>query len=269
VVAHETAHEWWGDLVGWSGYRDQWLSEALANYSALMMLESQSPMKFRIMMDKYRNDLLQKNKDGVALLDGGAVTLGSRLSNSHFPVGYDAVSYGRGTWLLHMLRCMLRDGERKPGSLDRTPGTDTADEPFIRGLRHLRERYQGKVVTTRDLMEIMAEELPPSLRYEGRKSLDWFYDDWVNGTAVPRFDLQGVKYADKNGSTSIIGSVLQKSAPKDLVSSVPVYATVNGRVVFLGRIFAEGPETPFKFIAPPSARKVVLDPAQTVLSRPR
>src|SRR5262249_53416276 len=39
VIAHETAHQWWGDLVGWGGYRDQWIVEALSEYSALMMLE--------------------------------------------------------------------------------------------------------------------------------------------------------------------------------------------------------------------------------------
>jgi len=269
VVAHETAHEWWGDLIGWSGYRDQWLSEALANYSALMMLESESPAKFRILMDKYRNDLLEKNKDGAALLDAGAVTLGSRLSNSHFPNGYEAVSYGRGTWLLHMLRSMMRDGERRPGLADRAPQKDTAEEPFVRALRSLRERYQGKVITTHDLLEVMAEQLSPSLKYEGRKSLEWFFDGWVNGTAVPRFELQAVKYLDKSGSTLITGMVLQKDVPKDMVSSVPVYATVNSRAVFLGRVFAEGPETPFRFSAPTGARKVILDPAQTLLSRPR
>src|SRR5206468_6241020 len=43
VVVHETAHEWWGDLVGWSRYRDQWWIEALANYSSLMLLEKEDP----------------------------------------------------------------------------------------------------------------------------------------------------------------------------------------------------------------------------------
>lgn len=267
VVAHETAHEWWGDLIGWSGYRDQWLAEALANYSSLMMLEEQDPAKFRIMMDKYRNDLLQKNKDGTVLLDAGAVTLGSRLSNSHFPNGYEAISYGRGTWLLHMLRTMLRDGDRKPGSADRAPGADAADELFVRALQRVRERYQGKVITTRELLDVLSEDLPASLRYEGRKSLDWFYDGWVSGTAIPRFEVQSVKYLDKNGSTAISGVLLQKDAPKALVSSVPIYATVGSKAVFVGRIFAEGPETPFKLSAPQGARRVAVDPGQTLLSR--
>jgi hypothetical protein len=263
VVSHETAHQWWGDLIVWSGYRDQWLVEALANYSALMLLESQDPAKFRLVMDKYRNDLVQKDKDGVASLEAGPVTLGSRLSNSRFPNGYEEISYGRGTWLIHMLRCMLRDGERSANPA----AQDSGAEPIFRVLDKVRDRYQGRSINTHELLNAFAEELPLSLRYEGHKSLDWFYDGWISGTAVPRFELQAVKYVDKAHATAVSGTILQKAAPKDLVTSVPVFATINGRNVFLGRVFAEGPETPFHLTAPIGARRVVLDPAQTLLAR--
>ena len=111
VIAHETAHQWWGDLLSWKSYRDQWLFEALANYSALLLLESDSPQQFRAVMEKYRENLLVKNKEGSPLADAGPVTFGTRLNCSHFPEGYEAISYGRGTWLFHMLRYMLRDAE--------------------------------------------------------------------------------------------------------------------------------------------------------------
>src|SRR5207302_2151088 len=106
VTAHETAHQWWGDLVTWRGYRDQWLVEALANYSAFMLLECRNPAHFRQALRKYRDVLLVKNRDGRPLMDAGPVTLGLRLSSSQSPNAYDAISYGRGTWLLHILRTM-------------------------------------------------------------------------------------------------------------------------------------------------------------------
>ena len=112
MISHETAHQWWGDLVMWSGYRDQWIVEALANYSSMMVLESENPVQFRAVMEKLRDDLLEKNKAGLRLMEDGPVTLGTRLSNSQFPNGYEAISYGRGTWLFHMLRFMMRDAER-------------------------------------------------------------------------------------------------------------------------------------------------------------
>jgi hypothetical protein len=270
VIDHETAHQWWGDLVMWSGYRDQWIVEALANYSSMMVLESENSAQFRAAMDKYRDDLLEKTKSGVRLMEDGPVTLGTRLSCSQFPSGYEAISYGRGTWLLHMLRSMLRDAEQTGGARARGDGkTGQPDEPFVRVLRRVRERYQGKPITTRELLQAFADELPPSLWYEHRKSLDWFYEGWVNGTAIPRFELRGVRYSDKPGATTISGVILQKDAPDNLVTSVPLYASVAGKMMLLGRVFVDGPETTFHLIASPGARKVVLDPEQTLLARPR
>jgi Peptidase family M1 domain len=270
VISHETAHQWWGDLVMWSGYRDQWLVEALANYSSMMILESENPVHFHAVMEKLRDDLLEKNKDEVRLMEDGPVTLGTRLSNSQFPNGYEAISYGRGTWLFHMLRSMMRDAER--ASSAKEPGNVKAgqsEEPFVRVLRRVRERYQGRPITTRELIQAFEEELPPSLWYEHHKSLDWFYEGWVNGTAIPHFELHGVKYSDKPGETIISGVILQKDAPENLVTPVPLYATVGGRMVLLGRVFADGPETPFRLTASSGARKVVLDPDMTVLARAR
>jgi hypothetical protein len=267
VVPHETAHQWWGDLVTWSDYRDQWISEALANYSSMMFLESMRPREFREVMAKYRDDLLQKNESGLPLMEDGPVTLGHRLSCSQFPDGYVAVSYGRGTWLFHMLRTMMRDAA--PAADKRVSDSNGESEPFVRALRQIRDRYQGKPMTTREMLRGFEEELPRSLWYEGHKSLDWFYEGWVNGTAIPHFELRGLKYTDEPGKTRVAGTILQKDAPADLVTPVPLFASRDGRLSFLGRVFADGPETPFHLSAPAGTRKIIVDPNQTLLARMR
>ncbi|MGH9512720.1 MAG: M1 family metallopeptidase [Terriglobales bacterium] len=264
VTAHETAHQWWGDLVTWSGYRDQWISEALANYSALLLLESQKPLQFRAVMQKYRDDLLQKNRDGLRFMDAGPVTLGTRLNSSKFPDGYETIAYERGTWLFHMLRCMMRDAQQKsaPRGRDNPP-----DDPFMQALHSLRERYQTKPISTAELMQIFAEHLPPSAWHEGRRSLDWFYQGWVNETEIPELELHSLKYADNAHSTIVTGIIKQKDASETLVTSVPLYASLNGRTVFAGRIFADGQETSFHLTVPHGTRRLLLDPDRTVLSR--
>ncbi len=268
VIAHETAHQWWGDLVLWAGYRDQWIVEALSDYSSLMLLETQGPQKFRLILDKYREDLLRKNKQGDRLMDAGPVTLGLRLSSSHFPRGYDAISYGRGVWLLHMLRNMLRDTEAKT----KRPAVGTqpppVEEPFVRALRKLRERYEGKSMSTGDFLRVFEEELPKPLWHEGRRSLEWFLNSWVNGTAIPHFQLQKLQYTDRGGSTMVTGNIVEKEAPRDLVTPVPVYGLYSGgRTVLLGQVFVDEEQTPFRIVAPAGTRKVVLDPYQTLLTR--
>lgn len=265
VLPHETAHQWWGDLVSWQSYRDQWIVEALSNYSALMMLESRSPQDFRKAMDRYRADLLQKNKDGEEMRDGGPVTLGQRLNSSHFPNGYEAISYGRGTWLFHMLRHMLRDAESK----DIRGRHATSEEPFLRGLRKLRNRYADKKISTRELLEVFEEELPSSLRYEDHKSLDWFYETWVEGTGIPHFALQNLKYSARPSSTLISGTIVQKDSPDGLITAVPVWGSIAGKEILLGTVFVDARETPFHLVAPLGAKKVTLDADQTLLTSPK
>ena len=269
VIAHETAHQWWGDLVKWRSYRDQWMMEALANYSALMLLESRDPFKFQRIMQSYRDDLLAKGPKGIPLMDAGPVTLGFRLSSSQFPGAYEPVCYGRGTWLFHMLRTMMRDAESK--GLTANGPRQSGDALFLRALRKLREDYEDKAVSTSDLMHVFESELPPSLQYEGHKSLDWFYESWINGTAVPTFELRDLKFTDrdkeKGKPTLVSGTIVQEHAPDTLVTAVPLYASVGGNNIFLKRIFAEGQETQFRISAPPGTRKLVIDPGQTLLSR--
>ena len=264
VLAHETAHQWWGDLVLWSSYRDQWLVEGLSNYSSLLVLEQQNPAQFRQVLERYRADLLSKNKDDEWLRDAGPVTLGQRLISSHFPNGYEAISYERGTWLFHMLRCMLRDSQTASRSRN---GPPQAEEPFFRGLRKIRERYAGKTMNTQQLIQVFEEELPPALWYENRRSLDWFLDGWINGTAMPRLEAHDIRIAAKEKGVLITGTLTQKDAPHDLVTAVPVFAVTSGNSsVFLGMVLADGEETVFRLNGPIGTRKVVLDPKQNILT---
>lgn len=269
IPAHETAHQWWGDLITWTSYRDQWFSEGLSNYCALMMLQEKNPAGFRELMDKYRNDLIAKNKDGMSPMEAGPVTLGVRLLSSRFPEGYEAISYGRGTWLFHMLRTMLDDAALK-GPERKGQKIGSTEEPFVRGLRKVRERYQGRSISTEELLDVFNEELPPSLRFEGRSSLDWFLKGWINGTSLPRLELKAVKFTPKGEGSMVSGTILQKDAPPDLVTSVPVYAVLAGKqVVELGRVFADGEESSFHLRAPAGSHKIVLDPNETILTSPK
>jgi hypothetical protein len=134
----------------------------------------------------------------------------------------------------------------------------------------VRERYEGKSISTPELLEVFAEDLPPALRYEGKSSLDWFLNGWVDGTSLPKLELRGVKFTTKGPGSIVSGTILQKDAPKDLVTSVPVYAVMAARKqVLLGRVFADGEESSFRLSAPAGTQKIVLDPNQTILTSPK
>jgi hypothetical protein len=163
---------------------------------------------------------------------------------------------------------MLKDAAALEGGTAAT--REGSEEPFTRALKKLRERYEGQAIGTRELLEAFAEELPPALQYEKKKSLDWFWEGWINGTSLPRFELKGVKITPKGTSSTVSGTILQKDGGENLVTSVPVYAAVSGKqLVLLGRVFADGEETSFRLNAPPGAHKIVLDPYETILTSPK
>jgi aminopeptidase N len=225
-------------------------------------LERSRPADAQFLLEGYRQILGKESKDGRRQVVAGPVTLGARLSSSMFPTGYEVITYGRGTWLIHMLREMLRDASR---SKENPNGNDNV---FLALLHNLVERYQGKQITNTDFEQAVEEVLPRSLWFENRKSLDWFFDGWVNGTSFPKLELGSVKFSRTAGTVSVSGTIRQSSAPTDLVTSVPVYGVVGDQKIYLGRVFAEGDETRFNLPIPAEVEELVLDPYQTVLTAP-
>ena len=163
--------------------------EEVLVFVSLLVLEQKNPALFRQVLEKYRTDLLSKNEHGEWLRDAGPVTLGQRLISSHFPGGYEAISYERGTWLFHMLRSMLRDceGEARSRSRQASP-----DEPFFRALRKVRERYAGKGLSGGRLISgwkpgtgnLWSAQLPDAAAGK------WYFQQlFVNGQRRPRTRL--------------------------------------------------------------------------------
>jgi len=262
MMQHEIAHQWFGDRVSWASYHEQWLLEAIANYSALLLLERRQPADAQILMQAYRRSLAAKSKDGLPNVQAGPVTLGIRLSSSKFPTGYEVITYGRGTWLMHMLREMFRDASR---SREEPEGNDTV---FLAALRTLYERYQGKELTNADFEQALEAALPKPLWFENHRSLDWFFDGWVNGTAFPHFEIQDIRIATQAGKPIASATLRQLAAPDDLVTNIPVYGVAGDKKIYLGRIFAEGPETRFTLPVPAAVKRLIVDPYQTVLTAP-
>ncbi|HYL93558.1 MAG TPA: M1 family aminopeptidase [Alphaproteobacteria bacterium] len=256
MLAHETAHQWWGDAVDGASYRDEWMIEALANYSALIMLERRDPEKMKVALQHYRNELLKPAGSGI-VGDAGPVTLGTRLSSSKFPNAFEPVVYGRGTWLIHMLRTMLRQAS----------GGDS-DALFFSALKKLLASSPSHKISTRDLQTAMEQVLPPSLKYEGQKSLDWFFDSWVNGSAIPQFKLENLRLIPSGAKLVATGIVRENQTAPDMVTALPVYAVdQGGRQHFVAFVFVDEENTEFKLTVPAGTKDLLLDPMNTVLRR--
>lgn len=273
MEAHETGHQWWGDTVLWQSYRDQWLMEALANYGALLEIEAKSPEKVHTLLSYYRKELETPAPAGTQpRKEAGPVSFGLRLNSGPFPGSYETVAYGRGTWLIHMLRHMLRDADLRPSTKSaqlRRPASKEPKDPdqlFLSVLRNIQKKFAGKIMSTQDLQLALEEVWPEQLRFEGKKSLDWFFDGWVNGTGIPKIELKEVKITMTGGKNTAHANLVQVDAPDSLVTSVPIYAQTSAGLVFVDRVFADGNETLIKLTVPAGTKKLVVDPYETVLA---
>ena len=253
VPFHEAAHQWWGNVVGWSSYRDQWVDEALASYFALLYADSQKTPdhKMRVWLERYRNRLEEKlpNSDLVPA-DIGALSLGNRLNSSKSPQGFEILIYSKGSWVIHMIREMLRQ-----------PGAKNPDARFQAFLQKLVTKYSFGALSTTDLQHELEAVMTPAMDIEGNRSMEWFMDGWVRGTGVPHYRVEYTTRRSEKGFV-VKGKLRQTRVPRAFVAPVPLYSS-NGTL--LGRVIAGGTETPFHFTVARDPGKIQIDPQMTLL----
>jgi hypothetical protein len=224
-----------------------------------MLLEETRPADTKFLLDTYRADLDRKNRDDRPYREAGPVTLGFRLNTSVFPDAYIIVTYGRGTWLMHMLRTMFRDNATPP---------NLRDARYIAALRSLRDNYARKEIGIDEFRKAFEARMPEALEYEGQHSLAWFFDGWVRGSAIPKIELKEVKISPKGAHGTATFTVVQEDCPNDLVTLVPIYSVDSaGTRTLAGRVFADGHETKETLKVPAGTRKLILDPDMTILRK--
>lgn len=246
--AHEAAHQWWGNVVATDSYHNEWLMEALASYSGVLYLENSSgPKAAETILEQYRRQLLARGPDGLPAESEGPVVQGRRLDSSNNPSAWMAVMYGKGTWIIHMLR------------------TRMGDERFLAMLAELRRRYEWKTIGTEQFRALCAEFMPASAAKDDPK-LEKFFDAWVYGTGVP--DLK-ISYSVRGrpGAYKLTGTLRQSDAPDDFSISVPIEIQTGRGAVKTIRVTTSS--DPVSFTAPVSspAAKAILDPHRTVLRK--
>jgi hypothetical protein len=257
VPYHEVAHQWWGNIVGWSSYRDQWIDEAIANYLALLFADSRksSGRPLRIWLERYRKQLEEKIP-GTDQTVGeiGALTLGNRLNSSKSPSGFEQVIYPKGSWTIHMLREMLRQ-----------PGAKDPDARFVALLRNISAKYAYRALSTDDLQREVEAVMTPGMDLEGGRSMEWFFEQYVRGTGIPHYRVEFSTHQTEKGLV-VRGKLFQTGVPRSFIASVPLYANDgSGHKVLLGAVVAAGPETSFHFVTQAQPHKLVIDPQMTLL----
>jgi aminopeptidase N len=261
VPYHELAHQWWGNTVSWHSYHDQWITEGIANYIALLFADTRkdSDRALRVWLGRYRDALTaqipgRRDVPDTSVDSTGPLELGYRLHSSVNPSGYEQVVYAKSTWVFHMLRMMLRDSQAKD-----------PDERFTKLLRSLVESHRGGALSTEDLEAAVQKVMLPHMDLEGGHSMSWFFDQWVRGTGIPHykaeFTVQG------SGDHLVVKGVLnQTGVSPDFLARVPLYASITGgKPVLLGIVTTAGDKTSFRFVTKNIPKRLLIDPELTLL----
>jgi hypothetical protein len=154
-LAHEMAHQWWGQAVGWQNYHEQWLSEGFAQYFAgLYAKQHRGDQVFTSVLRQWRKWSLDRS-------DQGPVYLGYRLGHIRNDGRvFRALVYNKGAAVLHMLRRLV------------------GDEAFFRGIRRFYAESRFRKAGTEDLRRAMEAE--------SDRPLDRFFERWIYGSTLPR-----------------------------------------------------------------------------------
>ncbi len=208
VVAHEVAHQWWGHLVGWRSYRDQWISEAMANYAAVLWARHRGLQPAVGPVTGWQQELTATVADGRPIESLGPLVLGERLFSSRSQEAYQAIVYRKGALVLEMLA--RRFGE----------------DDFLRALKALIAAATGNVISTGDFLSLL-ERITAT-------DLGGFARQFIYGTGLPEIDYDYAFEPNPDGGWRVLIDARQEMPAR---ARYAVAALADGRLdVVRGRV---------------------------------
>jgi len=248
LVAHEVAHQWWGNTITTAGYRDEWMMESLANYSALLLLERKRGAKaLEDVLDKYREHLLTNGINGQPIDSAGPIRFGARLDTSQTPEAYRYIVYEKGTWIIHMLRRRL------------------GDAAFFNMLRELHTRFLRARVTTEDLRLLSAAHQPKA---NPDRNLEQLFSTYLDATGIPTLRLQTKQKRSPKG-VALTLDLEQSAVHEDFAIDVPIELDFGRGKSETRWIRTDGPATSVEWTLPVAPLRVLLDPRNSLLALKR
>jgi Peptidase family M1 domain/Carboxypeptidase regulatory-like domain len=263
VTPHEVAHQWFGHGVAWASYHDQWLSEGFAEFAAGLFLQQATGPKWQKdyidFWERQRVRILEKNNFGVSPNDAGPLWLGLRLIAPRSPQAYQGVTYSKGAYVLLMLRSLMYD--------DHATG-EQHEQTFIDMMHDYMESYRDTPASTESFKAIVEKHMTKQMDIQQNGRLDWFFDEWVYGTQVPRYSFKYEFKPGEGGKIKIHAEITQSEVDEHFAMFVPVFADFGNGMVRLAAVGIAGSSTrTVDFIADRQPKKVALNAYKDILER--
>ncbi|MEZ5428275.1 MAG: M1 family aminopeptidase [Pyrinomonadaceae bacterium] len=226
VAPHEVAHQWWGHMVGWTSYHDQWMSEGFSEFSTSLYIQyvKRDTDKFIDFWEDQRKLITEGSPAtrGRKPYTVGPVTQGYRLNSAKTGNIARAMIYPKGAFILHMLRMMMFDHRN-----------GTGDAKFKEMMKDFIASHYNQDVSTNDFKKIVEKHMLPEMDIDQNKTMDWFFDEWVYGTEMPSYKMT-YTVGSEGGKTVLSGKVTQSNVSDRFVMLVPIYVDFGKGWVYLG-----------------------------------
>jgi aminopeptidase N len=257
VTPHEVAHQWWGHMVGWASYHDQWLSEGFADFSAGLYLQATEKNldKYMAFWKHARETIIEKNQFGKRANDAGPIWMGLRLNTFKNSRAYARLVYPKGGYILHMLRAMMWDNK-------------SGDEQFRAMMKDFVQSNFNQNASTEGFKLMVEKHMTATMDLDGNKRMDWFFNEWVYGTELPAYKFAYSLSPEADGKFMFKGTITQSGVSSKFKMVVPVYLDFDGKIVRLGEASIMGnSSTPeFKVRLPQRPKRVMINHYNDVLA---
>jgi hypothetical protein len=257
VIPHEVSHQWWGHMVGWSSYHDQWLSEGFADFSAglYVQLTEKDPNKYLKYWERAHDQVMQKNAYGRRPNDAGPLWMGERLNSFRNAGAYNAVVYSKGAYVVHMLRYLMWDPK-------------DGDRYFRETMQDFVATYMNRNASTEDFQRMVEKHMRPYMDM-GDHTMNWFFRQWVYGTAIPKYKFDYTLTPQADGKALLKATLTQSEVTPDFAMQVPVYLDFDGQLVKLANVLMVGNSTNDKLelILPKKPKRVLINAYRDVLEQ--
>ena len=259
VTPHEVAHQWWGHTVSWASYHDQWLSEGFAEFSAGLFLQQAVGGDWRKdyieFWERLRQRILEKNNFGISPNDAGPLWMGERLVSPRTESAYQNVTYPKGAYVLQMMRSMMYDVQDK-------------DKAFISMMHDFVDAHRDRPASTESFKAIAEKHMTKMMDMERNGKLDWFFDEWVYGTQVPRYHFEYQLAPAEKGQVKLHMTITQSEVDEHFAMPVPVFADFGKGMIRIGQVGIAGNTTRnLDIMLPSQPKKVALNYYKEILER--
>lgn len=231
LVAHEIAHQWFGDSVTEATWADLWLSEGFATYFAGLMIQRyEGEPAFQQYMKRTADTYFGYAKNTSTPIHDTETENLFKLLNAN--------NYQKGAWVLHMLRASL------------------GDEAFFRGIRDYYRSHKNSTATT--------EDLRVALEKASHRNLKEFFRRWIYGAGHPRYELTW-EWKQTKSKAGVLTIELNQTQKEDAFL-MPVPLEITGETgVMRKSISPSGKLTTLRLSLNSRPTALRLDPENTIL----